>query len=381
MIKRIAVLLAALLLFSTAALAVGTDPSVADRVFAGIDEEGGFIIQVVDEGDDDTGEWGADEPETETAVVRIVEEGTEDGLYSVRYEAGEDGEATVFVYHYTGTVCDELHGFDLTVEGGVITGFEETVYAATPDEELLDKFLSGEWAESDRKLALMTVAKAENGWDISIRSAVDDGANVFTATVFYDCELDALVYENGAIASAAGEGETIVAEAAGLIKMIDAGFGRLGLVWKAPDGNEVTFVREDEISTSDWAVFTDEATGVRMILPADFADSAEKDGAASFDQENADLRLRVLPVEGTFESIMDLVALDENAEGADTVMQSDINGVYFVFLQGEDGTWFAIDALGLNGAACRFLFTLKDPESTQGQTVAWLMIDSMQHAE
>ena len=82
-----------------------------------------------------------------------------------------------------------------------------------------------------------------------------------------------------------------------------------------------------------------------------------------------------------FESIMDLVALDENAEGADTVMQSDINGVYFVFLQGEDGTWFAIDALGLNGAACRFLFTLKDPESTQGQTVAWLMIDSMQHAE
>lgn len=161
-----------------------------------ISEEGGFIIQI-DVGDDEN--WVADDMAHDDSVVTLYDADVLEGTFVARYDVVGDGDVTVGVSHMNGIACDHRMTWDLHVEGGAIrevTGGSDT---ASPDEAEMDPYLSGLWAEAETQFSNMVIEKnEESGWDVEIVSPMTHGAYIFQATAYYDCELDELIYADGA---------------------------------------------------------------------------------------------------------------------------------------------------------------------------------------
>ncbi len=197
--KKMAVLLVCLALAVTCMTAAAElETASASKITGEIAD--GFYYLRVNLDPDDAGEWAVDDLAQDPSVVSLDgTEETEDSL-TARYAPEGDGEVTVTLRHFTGFVCDELHTFDLRVADGRITENFGGSYTASPAEEDLDVILSGDWAEAETQFTSMRIEKnPERGWNVEITSPMTHGAYVFTATIFYDCELDAFVYEDGAV--------------------------------------------------------------------------------------------------------------------------------------------------------------------------------------
>ena len=251
--KKIAALLLSLTLAVTfgAAMAetTGNDPQISGEI------TDGFYYLRVKLDPNDAGAWRVDDLAQDQSVLSLdgVEE-TEDTL-TARYAPEGDGEMTIALRHVTGFVCDELHTFDLRVADGKITENFGGSYTASPAEEEQDPFFSGDWTEAETQFTAMKITKnAEGGWDVEITSPMTHGAYVFTATVYYDCELNAFVYENGArcdLLPSEGEepavSEPTATELYGTITLAGEDEEHLSLVWYDSQKPEetVTFVRAD----------------------------------------------------------------------------------------------------------------------------------------
>jgi len=192
--KLIALLVIAALCVCSAALAEEGATSEEGK-FHTLIEDGEFIIQVDSEGDL---AWMADGMEQDPSVVELAFEDTVEDTYVARYAPVNDGEVTVAVRHYTGPACDEIVTYDLRVADGAVQEVTGGSYAVTPAYWTMDLALLGEWVEDETQFARMTVEKnPERGYDITVVSPVSHGAYVFKASVLFDCERDALVYDKG----------------------------------------------------------------------------------------------------------------------------------------------------------------------------------------
>ena len=184
------ILIALMSLVAVTALADGTSINC-------LVEEGSFIIQI-DDPEGDLG-WVADDMAQDDSVVKLYDADLIEDTFVVRYDPVGDGDVTVGVRHYTGIACDELHTFDLHVENGAVTESTGGSYAASPDPAEQDPFLIGEWLEKETQFTQMTIEKnpGGSGWDVEIASPLTHSAYIFKATIYYDCELDAFVYDKG----------------------------------------------------------------------------------------------------------------------------------------------------------------------------------------
>ena len=159
--------------------------------------------------------WTADEMAQDDSVVRLIGAGTEDGVFTARYEAVGDGEVSVYVRRFIGIACAECHGFDLLVSGGVIKSTGGS-YTASPAVWEQDDYLYGEWLEKDTQFTALDIRTnlMGDGWDVVVTSPMTHGAYRFTCTMRYDCELDAFVYADGTRFDMNAAGEFVVPPAA-----------------------------------------------------------------------------------------------------------------------------------------------------------------------
>ena len=148
---------------------------------------------------DETGEWRADEMAQDDSVVRLAEAGTQDGVFTARYEPTGDGEVAVGLRHYNEyRVCDKMHTFDLLVKDGKVQEVTGGSFTASPDEGDLDPQFSGKWLETETQITALNVMKnPEGGWDVEISSPLTHGAWVIRGRAYYDCDYNALIYADG----------------------------------------------------------------------------------------------------------------------------------------------------------------------------------------
>lgn len=157
-------------------------------------EDGCYVIRLnaKDEG------WIADDMAQDDTVVKLESAEYADGVFTVKYAPVGDGSMTVGLRHYTGIACDQYHTMDLTVADGAIQEAVSGSYTASPDLAIFDPFLFGRW-DSEDGMATMIIGKNPGGsaWDVEITAAEGQGAYVFKTTVYFDCELNAFVYDKG----------------------------------------------------------------------------------------------------------------------------------------------------------------------------------------
>ena len=160
-------------------------------------DEGAFVIQIpVEDGDMS---WVADDMAQDDSVVSLYYSDVLEDTFVARYEPTGDGDVTVGVRHYYNAfACDEAMTWDLHVEDGEVKEVTGGSHTASPAEEDQDPYLSGEWLELDTQFTQMTISKGEYmGWDVEIASPMTHGAYIFKTTIYYDCELNAFVYDKG----------------------------------------------------------------------------------------------------------------------------------------------------------------------------------------
>ena len=158
--------------------------------------DGSYVIRIpVAEGDEG---WKAEDMAQDDSVVKLGSAQLADGEFVVRYDPVGDGEIAVAVRHYDGIACDQAHTFDLLVKDGAVQECTGGSYTARPDADEIDPRLSGEWLEQETQFTQMTIARGEGqSWNVEIASPMTHGAYIFKATVFYDCDCDGFVYEDG----------------------------------------------------------------------------------------------------------------------------------------------------------------------------------------
>ena len=218
-------------------------------------EDGSYVIRIPDPSGD-LG-WVADDMAQDDSVVKLDGAELVDGAFVVRYAPVGDGDVSVHVRHYTGIACDQLYGWDLKVQDGAVLESTGGFYTASPNTAEQDEFLAGEWLEDGTQFAQMTVAMNESGrgWDVEVVSPMTHGAYVFKTTIYYDCELDAFVYDKGKfwevpVTDSEGDvelGEAAVAGTCGSFTL-EADGQDLLLTWyddQSPEG-AVLFRRFDE---------------------------------------------------------------------------------------------------------------------------------------
>ena len=188
------VLFAVMTVTACAALSEGDGgPGIAGTIV-----DGAYVLSVTTD-PEDAGEWRADEMAQDDSVVKLAAAGTENGVFTARYEPTGDGSVSVNLRHFNAHhVCDEMHSFDLSVRDGKVQEVTGGSYTASPAEEEMDLFFSGEWLEKDSRFTVLDVTKKiEDGWDVEIMSPVSHGAWLIRATAYYDCDYDAFVYSDG----------------------------------------------------------------------------------------------------------------------------------------------------------------------------------------
>ena len=193
--KRLFGCVIALAMILSAAAVTGEETGTAQVV--GNIEDGAYVLTVRTD-PDDTGEWRADEMAQDDTVVRLAFSGTEEGVFTARYEPTGDGQVSVCLRHYSGFVCDRMHGFDLLVKDGKVQEAVGGFYTASPAEEDQDPYFSGKWLEEDSQFTALLVTKnAAGGWDVEISSPLSHGGYVIRARAYFDCDYDAFVYADG----------------------------------------------------------------------------------------------------------------------------------------------------------------------------------------
>ena len=157
--------------------------------------EGSFVVQIpVAEGNDG---WQADDMSQDDSVVKLYDADIIEDTFVARYDPTGDGDMAVCVKHMNGIACDEAFTWDLRVKGGVVQEIIGGSHAQAPDEAELNPQIAGDWQIDDIVMAGMTIAKNEGrGWALEIRSAFPK-ARVFRANVCFDCERNALVFNDG----------------------------------------------------------------------------------------------------------------------------------------------------------------------------------------
>ena len=190
--KMFAIVLAlALALCAFAALAENAPAPITGEIV-----DGSYVVRIPDE-NGDLG-WQADDMEQDDTVVKLGKAGLEGKEFVIQYDPTGDGEICVGARHYMGIACDQYYTWDLTVKDGKVTEVTGGSYTASPDPEMFDAELIGEYV-SDDGLSLMTISKNEGGraWDVQIDGAAGQSAYVFKTTVYFDCELNRFVYDKG----------------------------------------------------------------------------------------------------------------------------------------------------------------------------------------
>lgn len=254
--KRFITVIAAAAVFSTVffvnaeeAAKTGESEQVINCDF----EDGSYIVRIpVEEGD--TG-WKVDEKYMDSEVLSIGSAEVVDDSFVVRVDPVADGEATVVIGHFDGSACDQRMTWDLVVEDGKVKECTGGSNEAAPSEEELDPQISGEWVEEETQFTQMTITKnPEKGWDVEIAAPLTHGAYIFKATINYDCNAGALVYDNGTFyevpitdSDEAELGDPVQENTTGLISL-DGDEEDLHLVWfrGQEEGELVRFERAEK---------------------------------------------------------------------------------------------------------------------------------------
>ena len=197
-------------------------------------ENGSYVIRIPTAENESCWQAEAIDKEGVVTVIETVE--TKDGLYTVRFIPTQDGESTVSVRHFSGIACDQVFMWTLTVQNGEVQENVGGSYAASPAEEDLDPYISGEWKEKDTQFTQMNIAKNPNrGWDVEIISPMTHGAYDFRATMSYDCARDAFVYENGQLFDLTPEGKPSITSAnqgmKGIFRFQGENEDEIAIVW------------------------------------------------------------------------------------------------------------------------------------------------------
>jgi len=186
-----------MILMMNSGMAVSGAEGTAKPQITGRIEDGCYVL-TVEMDPKDSGKWQADEMAQDPFVVKLASSGTENGVFTARYEPTGDGEVAVNLRHFNAHTCDQLHSFNLLVENGKVQEATGGSYTASPSEEDLDPLFSGEWLEKDSQFIVLDVTKKlGDGWEIEVSSPVSHGAWVIRATAYYDCDYGALVYADG----------------------------------------------------------------------------------------------------------------------------------------------------------------------------------------
>ena len=185
--KMIALILIALMsLAGVTALAEGTSINC-------LINEGSYVIQI----DDPEGNLGWVAASEDESIVNLYDADLIEDTFVARFDPVADGEATVSMKHYTGIACDEMHTFDLVIKDGAVTESAGGSYTASPDPIEQDPYLIGGWDAQDGGVMVITKNPGGRAWDVEITSPLTHGAYTFMTTIYYDCDLDAFVYDKG----------------------------------------------------------------------------------------------------------------------------------------------------------------------------------------
>ena len=244
--KFLLVLLALLLCLTNAVLAEG-DPDMV-----GAFEDGCYVIRIpVADGDEG---WVASDMSQDDSVVVLNSAEIVDGVFTATYAPVGDGTISVAVKHMDGIACDQIHTFDLKVEGDAIENVGGS-YTASPAEEEQDPYLSGEWQVNEETMAGIFIEKNEDkGWSLELAMAYPEVV-VLKASLAYDCELDAFVYADGTYYKTeigddpeAELGEVLNEGASGSVRFVTTEDGELRLEWYdsvMPDATAVFWRMEE----------------------------------------------------------------------------------------------------------------------------------------
>ena len=197
-------------------------------------ENGSYVIRIPTAENESC--WQAEAMDKEGVVTVIETAETKDGLYTVRFMPTQDGESTVTVRHFSGIACDQVFTWTLAVKDGAVQESVSGSYTASPAEEDLDPYISGEWKEKDTQFTQMIISKNPNkGWDVEIVSPMTHGSYDFQATVYYDCDRDAFVYENGQLFNLTPEGKPSITSAnqgmKGIFRFQGENEDEIAIVW------------------------------------------------------------------------------------------------------------------------------------------------------
>ena len=234
------------------------------------------------------GEWRTDDPATqENNIVKLVSAEMQGSEFVARYEAVNDGETTVNLKHYNGPACDLLYTYTLSVDNGQIAEKGEPVVTEAPDDDVLGQFLLGAWVDNEAPYAQLDIAKnPEGGWDAEAITPASHSGHVYKMTLYYDCDLQRLVYDNGTLYdvpitdSDKGElGDPVAADQQGIVEVVSTDEGKVRLLWNAEansEGVDIYFERPDG-TAKDFADFQKSVLGI-----AD--DRTGSDGAEATDE-------------------------------------------------------------------------------------------------
>ena len=162
-------------------------------------EDGSYILRFPVQ-ENETGEWVADDMAQNDSIVKLAYARLENGAFEVRYDPVGDGEMAVAVRHMNGIACDEAHTFELLVKDGKIQEVTGGSYTASPTDEELAAYCIGEWREQETQFTQMTIGTNDEGaLTAEIVSPMTHGAYLFRMTLHYDCELNAFLYDDGAL--------------------------------------------------------------------------------------------------------------------------------------------------------------------------------------
>ena len=159
-------------------------------------DDSGCVIRIPDAAGDPG--WMAGPLADPISAVCLAGEGPEGDAYAVHYAPVADGETAVDIRHCTGVACDRVYTCRLTVRDGAIVEAAGGAWTEAPEPSKFDSTLTGEWETPDG-MAAMTIERIpdESAWDVEIVSAAAQGAEVFKATICYDCVLDGFMYDKG----------------------------------------------------------------------------------------------------------------------------------------------------------------------------------------
>lgn len=217
-----------------------------------IDENGHYIIQIPVAADD-AGEWRADDMSQDDTVVKLYFADTLEDTFVANYEPAGDGVVTIGVRHFTGIACDEVYTWDLAVLEGKVVEASGGSWSTSPDAADLDVYVSGQWTEREKGLHAMTISRnPDRGWDAEIVVAAGRTPCVYRIALFYDCEKNSFVYEDGQVfetqisdSDAENLGELLRGDATGSMEFVEGDDGLIRLMWRdgADDGEGVLFER------------------------------------------------------------------------------------------------------------------------------------------